>query len=375
MPKPQETVVIIVNGERFEFWEGISITRRVGDPFSLMHVRVAEIGDLKQGYKSLRLKLGDQGTATLAGRLAMTGFVTQRQVVYNKQFHGIEIVFSTEDSRLGVASVDLKPGQYKNENVWQIGQKITSPHGITFKQFGNVAGADKVFERFSEHPGESKIQCLSRMCEMRNLFLVDDQFGNLLAGRASGGSPIALLEEGRNIEAAQLLMSVSNMANKITVAGHNFGNDAHPWDAARDVAATANIVMPGLTNVPIYLQGPLVMDKQDAVMFADHMAAQDTADAINCLVTLPGWLCEATGELWLRHIFQTITIYSPMLFPDDRMDLVLRGVTHTQNSSQGTVTVLDLCLPSGLGGQSIINAPGAPQVQPAQPDPSDTGPG
>ena len=85
-------------------------------------------------------------------------------------------------------------------------------------------------------------------------------------------------------------------------------------------------------------------------------------------MTVQGWLLEE-GSLWIEHVGKFVNVYSPMLFPQDKMILAIKGVTHRQNDKSGTETTLDLVLPLALGGADHPEAKNGPTgANPATPD-------
>jgi hypothetical protein len=92
---------------------------------------------------------------------------------------------------------------------------------------------------------------------------------------------------------------------------------------------------------------------------------------IDLEAVVQGWFAGA-GDLWWNHVGESIPVNSPMLFPSNSMTLALKGVVHKQDT-EGTTTLLRLCLPNALGDDKQINASGEPPwgvpnaAQPNQP--------
>jgi hypothetical protein len=59
----------------------------------------------------------------------------------------------------------------------RISAKRKGKRGVNIIVAGNPAGADKKFERVSEHIDETSFQFLERISRFRDLFVVDDQTG------------------------------------------------------------------------------------------------------------------------------------------------------------------------------------------------------
>ena len=62
--------------------------------------------------------------------------------------------------------------------------------------------------------------------------------------------------------------------------------------------------------------------------------------------------------MWLEHVGETVSVYSPMLFTNDRMSLAIQYVTSTRGTSPrrgpGTLASLGLVLPERFNGGGQI---------------------
>lgn len=373
--EPDKVCVVRALGSVYDHWESVRVSGRVGEIVRHLDLTVAEVGDIWHGWKSLRLKIGDPVDATLAGQpVIVNGMVTVRQVSYNAHFHGIRIIVSGKSADLPVSSVEPQLSEFQNVTLSQFANAVVNPHGIKFKIKGNPSGVDTPFERVHANIGETKLHFISRYAEMVNLWLTTDENGDLIGLRLEGsaGKPIAELEEGRNIEAAQMVMSIDDGVLYVGASANYHGNDQHWSDDARDNFAIVNI--PGFPRYrPLYLIGPPGNQKH-MQMLAQHEASNIVATMVDARITVPGWL-RADGSLWINHLGEPVSIFSPMLFPQDRMTLFIRGVTHAQSREEGTITVIELCLQSGLGvAGGIVGSESSfptPAPGPAQAWPSD----
>jgi prophage tail gpP-like protein len=97
---------------------------------------------------------------------------------------------------------------------------------------------------------------------------------------------------------------------------------------------------------------PMPADKQDTQMHANHIRDLNMAQAVDCNITVRGWLNEQ-GKLWMNFVGQHISVFSPMLFPQKSAQLLINSVTHKQNDSVGTVTTLGLTIDKGSGLSGI----------------------
>lgn len=360
MPSPDLVAQISVAGQTYSNWEWVEFERRIGQVISHLRVRVVEVNTSgTAGWGTMKLKPGDQPVVvTLAGRTIMSdGFVSIRQGQLAAEQHMIEIVAASRTVGLPYLTPDLKGGQFKNSSMTQIASAILAPYGINFSLFGNPANADKVFERFSIHPGETALQAIGRMARMRNVHLVDDQNGNLVAGQSTGQSSGVMLVEGQNIERGQIIMSLDELLpQNLSGVGQNFGTDQHWAQQATDISAVATNSNAYIPNGTIKFFAEMPGDSQDMQMRTDHEASLIASKTIEAYMTVPGWLVPATGQLWAELLWQNVTIQSPTLFPVSSIDLAIRGVKHHQSNEYGTISTIECCLPRALGSTGQLGA-------------------
>lgn len=376
MPNPDEIAELRVNGSKYRDWEMVSVQRAFGSEASLMTFAVSSPVEAGS-WAGQKLKIGDKCQCWLAGVQVADGVLMTRQVVYDARTHGLQVQVASLTKNLTYGSVEQSAG-FKNNTLEGIASNLVKPYGIKFRIEGNPEGAKKPFPRFHVQPGETVTSAIWRLCRMRNLFLVDDEKGNLVAKRIDGKGPVkAHLEEGRNIKSATCVMTDEFAHNKITVLGTQPGNDQKWGDQARDTTASAD--NPEIKkHKPLIARAPEPGDAEDMKMHAEYLAAENIATMIQAEITVQGWH-DPAGELWIKSVGEMVTVKSPMLFPSGSKVLAVQGVTHRQTNASGTETVLSLIIPARLGGGGKIDADGngeggsppASVTKPAEPEKSD----
>jgi len=375
MLNPQEIATVTAQGQNYKFWESVEVHREFGRPVSMMTLSVAETAQVSAealSWTSLKLNVGDPIQGYLAGNLVLSGTVTVRQTAYDREGHGVQIVATGYGLAVVKSTVSASPGQYIGYNLQQIAQAVCQQVGCNFVLSGNLPGAEKVFPRVSEHPGEPMFQFIERLARMRDIHIRDDENGNLVGTRGTAGGSIATLVEGQNILSARVILTDQNAAKTLSTIGANIGGSSTGvWgDTCRDIKVTAqNPTYNGRGQITVTAEQPC--DVTDAVMRNQHEVAQNALTQVDCEVTVRGWLMD-DGSLWIAHLGEPVTVYSPMAFPTDSMQLWLKGVRHRQENDTGTTTVLSLCLPNGLSveGISATSGDNADSVFPGIPGPS-----
>jgi prophage tail gpP-like protein len=127
MPKPQETAVLVVNGQEFSDWESVWVQQRWADSFAYFRFTAAERDPilLQKGgvfplWQKLQFKPGDLCTIIMAGQLAVTGYIETRQVAYDANQHGVMLIGKSMTAPAAKSSVSTKTGNFDKKNILQV---------------------------------------------------------------------------------------------------------------------------------------------------------------------------------------------------------------------------------------------------------------
>jgi prophage tail gpP-like protein len=369
MPSPLEVCSVQAAGIEYKWWKEVEVVRDLNNWISSATLVVAEIGDLNKGWGALKLAPGVPAKVMLAGQLAETGAVAVRQVSYDADSHNVRIIIQSKVADLIKATLDMPPGQFKNQTLPQLANAAAGQYGIGLTLRGAIDGAQKVFERVSIHLGESPFQFITRLAQMRNVHITDDETGNLV-GIRGGGSSAGELQEGRNILSAELIWSNDTAVDKFTGDADLPGNDDHWSDKARATAAqaTSKSSQPGFAKIIQRIIAPMPGDSKDVQMFVNHAINLNAATQFEANITVRGWL-RGAGQIWLKEVGNLIDLYSPMLLPQQRATLGIQTVTCRQSDSAGTTTTLGLVLPDRLGNSDAFKS-GGDGAAPQTPEPA-----
>jgi prophage tail gpP-like protein len=353
---------IVANGKIYPGWTSIEVWREYMLPTSYMKFTAAEDENFAASYSVVP---GDPAQGFLCGIPVITGYVMTSQVVFDKGSHAVEIVVASQTQNAIIGTVQNNPGQYKNQTFQQMASAVLSKVGVNLRMAGDTSGADIPFLRVSEHIGERAIDFVHRLAAWRNLYLVDDSQGNLVATRGtSGGSSGATLVEGQNIESARRVLSYDTTTDRLSVTTQQSGNDQTNGMASSQVFASAAIANYKGPSRPVLFLGEMPASQQEIQLRLNHAVGLLNLDVLEATITVPGWL-QDNGSLWISLVgdagsMTPITIYSPMLFPSTggqapSPGLFVKGVKHLQDTTGGTRTEITCCIQTGLvgGGDAI----------------------
>lgn len=362
MPNPKEVAEIVVNGKRYRDWQSVSVTRSGLDLFPKFSFKSASPIESAPNWAGLKLAMGDKCQVYLAGRQVVDGAIRHRNPAYDAQQHGLVIAGSSRSAAIGRAAVDHTKGEFKNYGLSQIANSVLAPYGVKFSLKGETSGADKPFERVNVQAGETVFALIERLCRMRNVYLLPGTGTDIVGYRLGQGTKaVADLQEGRNIKVASAVFSYEGAFSEHTAIGQRPGTDDHFGDDARDVSATVKNTAV-TEHAPNVFMAEMPGDQSDMRMRAQHENGTQIGTQVSVTVVVQGWHKD-DGSLWLEHIGDPLSVYSPMLFTDDRLNLAVQEATSTQDDA-GTLTTLNLVLPAAFNGMTTIqgSAAGIPGV-------------
>lgn len=341
MPNPAQVAVVEANGQKYDIWTELEVTRSADDIIDHALFTVAEISpQTKAAITNLKLKPGDKVTVTLAGRKVITGLVYMRQGALDPNTHQVQIGISSIAQSVMASTVDGQPGQYVNQTLQQIGSAVFGKVGVNFTV---MAPGDMPFPRVSEAIGETRYAFIERLCRMRNMHMIDDGNGGIAAFRGAAGG-VLKLQEGVNIERGRILLKNNDHVDEITIKGHDANNDSADMNRSPQASTTV--------DPPIgrpYNQIAEELGNQSAMQLrANHQGDWTKYMQAEGDITVPGWFC-GSGSLWWDQVTAQVAVDSPSLLPDDYFQFMIKGVIHRQSSERGTTTDVLLCRADGFG--------------------------
>ena len=297
-------------------------------------------------WGGLFLKPGDPVQISLGGVQVINGYVVKRSVAYDRESHDLVIQGKSRTCDVADSSVVIKPGTYAGNNFQQIANGVMQPHGVKVTMQNPPAGWDTPYKFATPQYGETCLAFLSRLANLRGLFLCDDANGNLTAGQGNPSAPnAAQLQEGKNILSAVGVLDDENAWSTTGMIAQFPAND-DTWKQARAATATVtnNTTRPNRVRL-VHADTPA--SSQELVTRTNFENAITGSTLITADITVQGWF-KPDGTLWQPT--DNISILSPMLFPmvEGPVKLAVKSVTYAQSAEAGTTTTLQIVDPQHL---------------------------
>jgi prophage tail gpP-like protein len=344
---PREIASILVGGIEYTAWETVWAQERWAEAFSFFRFTTAENPPLPEVYTDLKIIPCDRVTVLLGGVTAISGWVTQRQVAYDADRHQVQIIGKANTFWPAKSSIETEDANMDNMNIVQMANKLVSKYGVSVVTIGDVDTSP--FGPKQASPGGNIWQFLDEQAKVKKVLLSSNAAGELLLIGPHGSRPAGVLKEGVNIKKMQSNISIEDLFTDIQAIGQVAGHDQQNMGDANDMKghAAGGGCIKSVMVIPVEDPVQTVADLDKRAQFE----AQWTQGAkITCNITVQGWFNQF-GDLWRAG--QSVVVISPMVFVNQ--ELKIKTVTWTQDSENGTETLLECVQPWALNGKGGAN--------------------
>jgi prophage tail gpP-like protein len=380
--KSSEIAQLAVNGINYREWETVWAQERWNESFSFFRFTTAErkpiplsaaitLADIQAGIfgtqpiPDIPVYVCDKLVLTLGGSPAIAGYVTQRQVAYDKERHQVLLIGKSATFWPFKSHIKTEQAKMDGFDIMKVANTLIGPLGVTVRAVG--APDSRPFDKLQAPPGGNIWEFLEKLARQRSAILGSNAAGEaLLIFDHTWGSAVDTLAEGVNIKKMQAVISIEDQWGDIEVLGQTSGDDQKNGPDANEMVAHASGQSCIAANCVIPVEEP-VRGQDELQTRADFEAKWTDGTKKTALITVYGWF-SAYG-LW--HAGQNVAVYSPSVPLNEVMKI--KTCTWTQDSENGTETVLECVNPAALNDDTQINvgnplstADVPPQAKPKQ---------
>ena len=331
-------VALLIDGERFRFWEGIKISRSIDamDTLSFTAPFDYERAEFKDTFRPFSYK----GTVvTVGGSPLFTGVMM-----------GIDPQLSTDSSMIDVSCYSLPgslndctapassyPIEYSEQGVGDIAKAMVKPFGISVSM-DEDQGA--VFELAAAQIDEKILGFLVKLAQQRNLIISSTSDGELLFQKSvSAGSPVAVLEQGYSpVTAVSPNFDPQSFFSHVTGIDHTIvGEDGSQYTVKNQ---WVSVVRPLAFSTPDS-SGGSVQESTEA------KAGRMFGAAASYTLNVSTWR-DPQGDLWAPNT--TIKLKAPSAMVYNSYEFLIRSVEFNKDKISETA-VLDLVMPGAFSGE------------------------
>jgi prophage tail gpP-like protein len=366
VPNPKEVAKIIVrDGGEFEDWESVYVQTRHAEEAAIFRFTCAEREPIPEApdWEKLQFLPGTEVQIMLAGQLAVTGVIIERQVAYDANSHGIQLMGKGVSWITAKASVGVEPEQ-----------KIKDFDGWTFRKVAKYLieevydGKTRTIGELDETPypklaaemGMTVWDYLERIARQRKIILGSDEVGQILLIGDHEHPAVGLLREGWNIKRCNAIRTIEHIFKRYDVSGQSAANSSdHGSKQSEQYGFCPSRKYP-LKKLSLSLtpaEQP-TWGKAECTKRAEAEAQWHDGTFIKATIVTTGWVKPGTNSIWRAG--ENVHLISPMIPANEIFKIMV--ATYTQDSDSGTLTTLELVPPWYLNDRSRIGS-----VQPAVP--------
>ena len=334
-----DEVAILVNGDRFRFWDRMRITQ------SMDSMSTAEFGapfepdtpGFRETFRPFSFAPVD---ITVGGPSLFTGtMVNPNPVLENEQ----RIVSVSCYSLPGVLNdctppASAYPLEFNNQGLQEIANSLCAPFGIGV-EFRAEQGA--TFERVACDPGKKVLSFLAELAKQRNFVIGDTALGKLLFWQSvEPGNPVAILQQG-----SSPVLSVTPLFNPQEYYSHITGLEPIFIGGLGSQFTVQNPRLQTITR-------PMTFTVQDTEAGAIKTAVEAKAgrmfgNMVSYSVPVSTWR-DPQGQLWQPNT--TVKLLAPGAMIYSEYEFIIRSVEFDREGSRKTAT-LDLVIPGSFSGK------------------------
>jgi prophage tail gpP-like protein len=335
----EDEVAVLINGNRFRFWDKIRIIRSIdamdtvefGAPFDY------SAPGFRESFRPFDFK---PVTITVGGVALFTGtMVSVAPVIENGQ----KIISVSGYSLPGVLNDCTPPAssfplEFNEQGLREIASALAEPFGINVKF---RADQGPVFERVAIEPGQKVLAFLTELAKQRNLIIASSSPGDLIFLQSSeGGVSVANLEQG-----AAPLLTVAPFFSPQEYYSHITGIEPVFVGLAGSQYTVKNPRLLGVVR-PLTFNAPDTLDA-DVIATVEAKAGRMFANMVSYSVRVATWR-DPGGNLWQPNT--SIKLLAPDAMVYSEYEFIIRSIQFEQDSTTQTAT-LNLVIPGSFSGK------------------------
>lgn len=336
----ENELALLINGQRFRYWTGISITRSI-DSMDTLSISAPFEPDDAQFRATFKPFAFAPVNVTVGGAPLFTGTMLTVDPSLKEDGRTVSAACYSVPAVTGdcTAPASAYPLEWNEAGLRTIAEAAAAPFGLAVL-FEGEEGAP--FERVSLKPGEKVLQFLITLAQQRGLLVSSTERGQLLFTKAiKTGGPVARLVEG-----AAPLVDVVPVFNAQDYYSEITGIEPVVVGLRGGQVTVRNPLLRGVVR-------PLAFEVSDTVN-ADIEAACNAkagrmfANVVNYSCNVATWR-DPSGNLWKPNT--TVTLDAPGAMVYGEYEFLVRAVTLSRTSDGGEVATLALTIPGAFDSQ------------------------
>lgn len=330
-------VSLLVNGQQYGGWKGVSIKRSVKAISGEFQLGVT---DNWGGTGSVFfIGIGDEAQVKIGKEVLVTGYVEAVENSVDVTSHTISVSGRDKTGDLVDCSAKYGNQEIKNADLAQIARYLVEPFGLKVIVETDVG---KPFPSFVIKTGETVFQSIERGARLRAVLLTSDGLGNVVFAKLGKTKADGSLIEGQNIKRASLSIDAKERFSTYAVKAQTKGTDQTHGKHVSQVKGEAKDPL-----VKRYRPLIIIAEQQANTAESERRAQWESsvraANASKLSVTVQGFEQTENGKLW--HMNEIVYCESKTL--NVKQEFLIGDIEYKIDAS-GTQTTMTLQKPDAF---------------------------
>lgn len=321
-----DAVTLFVNGQVFEGWEDLQITRELNAAASDFQLQLVD--KWRTDQEQWRLQPGDAVHIHVGKDTILTGYTDRVSASFSSNQRTVTVNGRSKTADLVDCSVTGE-NEFSGLNLKEIAEKLLKPFGI---QAVFIAQPGAAFDKVTVQQGETVFALIDRLTRQRKLVVYPTVQGNLafnVGGKTRSGTT---LKQGLNVLSGSANYDNSDRFSEYTTKGQNL---SFLGDQQQNTSGQGKATDKGVTRFrPMVLVAETTADDQTSADRASYEANIRAAKSQDITIEVQGWH-KVDGTLW--DINQLIPVDCGFL--GVRRTLLSKQITYTKNNSGTTCQI------------------------------------
>lgn len=334
-----DEVAILINGQRFRFWDTVRITSSLDSMDSISFG--APFDSTLPGFKDVFRPFSYPDiVVTVGGSPLFTGTLVMIDPTVESRGRRISVSGYATPGVLGdcTSPASAYPLEFDGQGLKEIAESLVAPFGVGV-DFQAEPGA--VFDRVASAPNKKVLDFLVDLAKQRNVVISSNEAGELLFWKSvEPGQPVARLTQGETplLSVTPNFLPQEYYSHITGIAPVLAGLDGPQFTVLNP--RVSGVIRPITFNVSDTVGG----DVQEAV---EAQAGRMFGNAASYSVSVDTWR-DPSGALWAPNT--TIILTAPDAMVYEAYEFVIRSVSMARDKSSEAAT-LDLVLPGAFSGK------------------------
>lgn len=335
----ENEVALSINGERFRFWESVSIRRSL-DTFDSIQFS-APFEENNQAFRETFRPFSYKPTSiTVGGVPLFTGTMLTPVPAMEENRRTVSVGAYSLPGVLNDCNSPASafPLEFNGQKLGDIARSICAPFGLSVEITANEG---PVFERVASEPSKKAYQFLIGLAQQRNAVIASTPLGKLLIQQSVAvGSPVARLAQG-----SAPLVSIAPQFAEQDYYSHITGMQPAVIGLPGGKYTVKNPRLEGVIRPHTFTANDtLTADIKEAV---EAKAGRMFANVVSYSAVVSTWR-DFRGNLWTPNTTLTLNAPGAMVYSD--YEFIIRSVELVQNDKSESA-VLTLVLPGAFDGK------------------------